>query len=132
VRLDFLAGRFVDQRADLDAILEPVADPQFGHGSRKLVGEGAVHAVLDEQAIGANTGLAGVPELGRERKATAHDALAEVYLTQSARVSEALPESERRGDQSKETIIRCSLLSAFEHEANDHFWRKPATPPRLR
>jgi len=65
VLLDLPARVLVDEGTDVDPVLESVPDLQRRHGLGELVGECIVDAGLHEQAIGADTRLAGVSELGR-------------------------------------------------------------------
>jgi hypothetical protein len=57
----------VDQRSELHALLQPVADPQLAHRRRQLFGEGVIDAGLHIDAVGADAGLAVVAELRNHR-----------------------------------------------------------------
>ena len=67
VALDLLGRAFVDQRPDLDAVLEPVADLQRGDRCLEAIEERVVHGVLDEDPIRRDARLAGVAELAHDR-----------------------------------------------------------------
>ena len=58
---------FVDQRADLGAGVEAVADGEGGHRLGQFLHEAVVDAGLHVDAVGADAGLAGVAELGDHR-----------------------------------------------------------------
>ena len=57
------AGR-IDERADLDAIFDAVADLELRNSGGKASRELVVHGGLDVDAIGADAGLAGIAVLG--------------------------------------------------------------------
>src|SRR3954469_3385732 len=63
VLLDLGDRLVVDQRALLHAVLEAVADLELSGRGGKPLGESIVDAVLDEEAVGADAGLAGVAVL---------------------------------------------------------------------
>jgi len=58
VRLDLLDGLHVDQRADHGARLEPVGDLHRTRGLGQAVGKGVIDAVLHQDAVGTQPGLA--------------------------------------------------------------------------
>ena len=60
MRLDLLARLHVDQRADHRTRLEPVGDLHRPGGLGEALGEGVVDAVLHQDAVGADAGLAGM------------------------------------------------------------------------
>ena len=60
-------ARVVDQRADLDAVLEAVPDLQRTDGGVEARDELVVDGVLHEDPVGRDAGLAGVAELARDR-----------------------------------------------------------------
>jgi hypothetical protein len=57
----------VDQRADLDALLEAIADLHRAHFVGEFFGEGIVHLVVHIEAVRGGTGLAHVAHLGDDR-----------------------------------------------------------------
>ena len=69
--LDVLLGlgdaAVVDERADHDALLAPVADLHRGGAAGELLDELAVDAALHVDAVRADAGLAGVAVLGGHR-----------------------------------------------------------------
>ena len=67
VILDLGDGFFVDQRALIDTIVHAVADLELRHAGGEFFSELIVYALLNEQAIGADAGLAGIAELGNDR-----------------------------------------------------------------
>ena len=67
VLLDLLERGGVDQRALLGLAREAVADAKLLHRGDELRGEGLVHAVLHQQPVRADAGLAGVAVLGGDR-----------------------------------------------------------------
>ena len=64
---DIVRGRRGDQRADVDAVVSAGADGQAGDRRRKLFSELVVDAVLDQDPVRADAGLAGVAELAQHR-----------------------------------------------------------------
>ncbi len=62
--LDLGRGAIVDQRADIDAIVQAVADLQLLNRRLEFLREGIVHAVLHVDTVDAHTGLPGVAVLG--------------------------------------------------------------------
>ena len=67
VALDLRDRGLVDQRPDLHAFGEPVGDLQPGGRLGEGADEVVVDAVLDEEAVGRDARLAGVPELAHHR-----------------------------------------------------------------
>ncbi|MNS91257.1 hypothetical protein D3C72_1253380 [compost metagenome] len=63
---DFFHGGRINQRADGDTIIHAITDFQLGHCHLQLFGKGVVNAVLYQEAVGANAGLAGVAIFGRD------------------------------------------------------------------
>lgn len=67
-QLQHLVARLaVDQRADLHAGFEAVADLQRRHAGDKLLGELRVNAALHVEPIDADAGLPGVAVFGDQR-----------------------------------------------------------------
>ncbi len=64
VLADLGGGAIVDQRANVSALLQAVANPQLGHRRLEFLGKGVVNAVLHVDAVDAHTGLPGVAVLG--------------------------------------------------------------------
>ena len=60
-------GGLLDQRADGHAVIETRAHGQLFHLRLELFGEGLGDTFLHIDAVGADAGLAHVPELGRDR-----------------------------------------------------------------
>jgi hypothetical protein len=72
VRLDLLDRLHVDQRADHRARLEPVCNLHRAGGLGEAFGEGVVDAVLHQDAVGADAGLAGVALFRGDRALERH------------------------------------------------------------
>ena len=60
-------GVGIDQRAERDAILEPVPHAQRAHARGELLGKGVVHLFVHVEAVGGGAGLADVAHLGDHR-----------------------------------------------------------------
>ena len=64
IDLDLFDRVHVDERAELDRILQAVANLRLGHSRAQLFGEGIIDAGLHIDAVRADAGLAVVAELG--------------------------------------------------------------------
>ncbi|MCY1517587.1 hypothetical protein D9M68_522750 [compost metagenome] len=60
---DLAHCRGIDQRTDGDSGLHSIADPEFAHLLHQARSEALVNAILHQDSIGADAGLAGVAEL---------------------------------------------------------------------
>jgi hypothetical protein len=67
VRLDLLDRFHVDERSDHRTRLEPVGDLHGAGGLGEALGEGIVDAVLHQNPVGADAGLAGIPVFRGDR-----------------------------------------------------------------
>src|SRR3972149_2606032 len=67
VALDLGDRRRVDQRADLDALVEPRPDRELRDCVGEATDEVVVYRVLDEDPVRRDAGLARVPELAKDR-----------------------------------------------------------------
>jgi hypothetical protein len=92
VRLDLLDRLHVDQRTDHRSRLEPVGDLHRAVGLGEALGEGVIDAVLHQDAVGADAGLAGIPTFRGDRALDRHLSLSRPF-SRSLRV--ALPFTER-------------------------------------
>src|ERR1700729_615941 len=76
---DLSERRFVDQWSLLHAVIEPVADLELLDPCGQSRGERLVDSILDVKPVGANTGLAAVAILSRDR---ALDGLVQVCIVE--------------------------------------------------
>ena len=63
VLFDLLDSRFVNEWADLDAVLKAVAHLHRRNGADQLGSERVIDSVLDEQPVRAHASLTGIAKL---------------------------------------------------------------------